>query len=122
MMLWHTAAAALIAAAAGAAGGWQARGWVADADELQRLQAEQRDALRRQEAAYGAAQRLELERQVIRTQIQTVTVEVPRVVERPVYRAECWDADGLRLVTQAIGATADPAQPDGPMPAASASR
>ena len=122
MMLWHAAAAAFVAAAVGAAGGWQARAWKAGADDLQRVRDEQRDALRRQEAAFGAAERFERDRQAIRTQIQTVTVEVPRVVERPVYRAECWDADGLRLVTQAIGASADPAQPDGPMPAASVAR
>ena len=29
-MLWHAAAAALVAAAVGTAGGWKARGWVAD--------------------------------------------------------------------------------------------
>ena len=122
MMLWHAAAAALIAAAAGASAGWQARGWKADADELQRVQAEQRDTLRRQEAGFGAAGRLEQQRERTRTEIVTVTREVPYVVARSVYRAECWDADGLRLITQAIGATADTAQPDGPMPAASAAR
>lgn len=121
-MLWHAAAGALIAAAVGAVGGWQARAWKAGADDLQRVQAEQREALRRQEAAFGAADRLEQDRAARREQIRTITVEVPRVVERPVYRAECWDADGLRLITQAIGAAADPAQPDGPVPAASAAR
>ena len=122
MMLWHAAAAALIAAAVGAAGGWQARSWKAGADDLERVRDEQRDALRRQEAGFGAAARLEQQRERIRTEIVTVTREVPHVVERPVYRAECWDADGLRLVTQAIGAPADPAQPDPALPAASAAR
>lgn len=121
-MLWHAAAAALIAAAAGAAGGWQARAWKAGADDLERVRDEQRDTLRRQEAGFGAAGRLEQQRERIRTEIVTVTREVPHVVERPVYRAECWDADGLRLVTQAIGATSDPAQPDPALPAASAAR
>ena len=121
-MLWHLIAGALVAAAVGAGGAWKVQAWRWAAADAERLQSEQRDALRRQEAAFGAAERFERDRQAIRTQIQTVTVEVPRVVERPVYRAECWDADGLRLVTQAIGASADPAQPDGPMPAASVAR
>lgn len=121
-MLWHAAAAALVAATVGAAGGWKVQAWRWAAADAERLQAEQRDALRRQEAAYGAAERLERERAARREQIRTITVEVPRVVERPVYRAECWDADGLRLLTQAIGAPADPAQPDGPVPASAAAR
>ena len=121
-MLWQLLAGAMLAAAVGAGGAWKVQAWRWAAADAERLQAEQRDALRRQEAAFGAAERFERDRQVSRTQIQTVTVEVPRVVERPVYRAECWDADGLRLITQAIGAPVDPAEPDGSVPAASAAR
>ena len=68
-MLWHAAAAAIAAAAAGAAGGWKLRDYQADAAELVRVQAEQRDALRRQEAAFGAAERLELDRAARRARV-----------------------------------------------------
>lgn len=121
-MIWTHAAAALVAAGLAFSAGWKVRDWQAAAADLARMQTEQRDTLRRQEAAFGAADRLETTRERIRTQIQTVTVEVPRVVERPVYRAECWDADGLRLITQAIGPAADTAQPDGPLPASAPAR
>lgn len=119
MMLWHAAAAALVA---GAVGGWQARAWKAGADDLERIKTGQRDTLRRQEAAFGSADRLEQDRAARREVVRTITVEVPRVIERPVYRAECWDADGLRILTAAIGANADPAEPDGPVPASAPAR
>lgn len=122
MMLWHVAAAALVAAAAGAWGGWQLRDLQADADELARVQQEQRDSLRRQEAAYGASQRHEQDGQQRREQIRTVIQEVERVVERPVYSAVCLDPDGLRLIAAAIGPATAASQPGPALPAASSPR
>jgi hypothetical protein len=49
----------------------------------------------------------------------TITKTVDRVVERPVYRSECIDDDGLRNINAALaGAAADPSQPDAAVPAA----
>lgn len=121
-MLLHAAAAALVAAAAGAWGGWQLRDLQADADELARVQAEQRDSLRRQEAAYGASERHERDGQARREQIRTVIQEVERVIERPVYSAVCFDTDGLRLIASAIGPAAAASQPGPAMPTASGAR
>lgn len=52
---------------------------------------------------------------------QTITRTVDRVVDRPVYRADCLDADGLRLANAALAGTApDPGIAASAVPAASA--
>ena len=120
--MWLQLAIAAAAAAAAFGAGWQVRDWRADAAELARVQAEQRDTLRRQEAAYGASSRHEASRERLRQEIQTLTVEVERVVERPVYAAECIDADGLRLIARAIGAAPSASEPGPALPASGAAR
>lgn len=48
---------------------------------------------------------------------RTITQNVDRVVEKPVYRSVCLDADGLLVANQAlVGSLATPVQPDKPMP------
>ena len=50
--------------------------------------------------------------------IKTRTVYVDKIVERPVYRNQCFDADGLRCLNAAInGESAAGCKPDGTMPA-----
>ena len=47
---------------------------------------------------------------------KTITKYVDRVVERPVYKRACFDADGLRLANAALtGTSPDPGEPDSPM-------
>jgi len=53
---------------------------------------------------------------------QTITREVDRLVDRPVYRADCFDADGLRLANaalagQAASTAAAPSAVPAPVPA-----
>lgn len=38
------------------------------------------------------------------TLVREITREVPKVIDRPVYRNVCVDADGLRLLTRAVEA------------------
>lgn len=45
---------------------------------------------------------LATERQKSHVVYETITHEVDHVVDRPVYRADCLDADGLRLVNAAL--------------------
>lgn len=121
-MIWTHVAAAVLAAGLAFSAGWKVRDWAADAAELARVQAEQRDTLRRQEAAYGASTRHEARRETLRREIQTLTVEVERVVERPVYLAECLDADGLRIIAAAIGAAPGAGQSGPALPASGVAR
>lgn len=51
--------------------------------------------------------------------IQTITEQVEHVIEKPVYRNVCLDADGVRLVNAASGVDA-PGRPETAMRAASA--
>ena len=69
MIPWVRLAAVGAVLAGAAWGGWKWRDMVADSDELARVQAEQRQALRRQEAATGAAQTFEETRDAIRRQL-----------------------------------------------------
>ena len=111
--------AALAAAVIAFGAGWQVRAWKAGAEEATRLQAEQSDAAKRALRTDQAAVKHEATKAAIRQQIQTITQEVERVIEKPVYRNVCLDDDGLRLITEAL---TDPGQPAPAMPAASASR
>ena len=87
----------------GFASGWQVQGWRWEAVDAERAQLEQqaRDAARQQADAAAAA--YEGQREAVRVQFQTITQEVQRVVERPVYRNVCLDADGLRQLRAAAG-------------------
>lgn len=71
----------------------------------------------------GAARR-ELNRQ---TEVRSIYVEVPKIVDRPVYRNRCIDGDGVRLLDRAQAAAggdrgAGPGAPAGEAGPAAADR
>ena len=69
--------------------------------------------------AQAAATKTEAVRVEIRYRTKTITKEVDKIVDRPVYSATCLDADGLRLARCAIrGQSADSCKPDKPVPGA----
>ena len=72
--------------------------------------------------AQAAATKTEAVRVEIRYRTKTITKEVDKIVDRPVYRNVCLDADGLRLARCAIrGQSADTCKPDKPVPGATLS-
>jgi hypothetical protein len=81
---------------------------VIEAESLKRERAEQSRAM-------AAAAELEQARGKIEVKYRTITKEVQKVVERPVYRGTCLDDDGLRLVNAALKAPA-PRQSSNAMP------
>ena len=90
-------------------------------DEVRAEWAEANREQREKEAAQAgkAAEKLEAKREKAKVIYRTITKEVDRVVERPVYRNVCLDADGLRLARCAIAGTGAAAcKPDKPMPGA----
>lgn len=119
-MIYTHLAAALVAAAVGAAGAWQVQGWRWRAADADRLELEREARRGQQIRADGAAVRHETERATIRAQQQIITREIERVVQVPLYRSECVDADGLRLIAQAIGPAASASQPAAAVPASAA--
>jgi hypothetical protein len=91
--------------------------------------AQQLDAEKRVETAVAAeaaknqaaSAKLEEQRSAQHAKAQIVTRTVDRIVERPVYRNVCFDADGVLIVNAAIAGTpADPSQPDKPVPSTGA--
>jgi hypothetical protein len=119
LAFWLSVAAAGFTAGAGAA--WHVQAWRWRAADADRMELE-REARRGQELrADGAAVRYEATRAGLQQQRQVLTREIERVVEVPLYRDVCLDADGLRVVAAAAGADPDPGQPAPAVPAASAS-
>jgi hypothetical protein len=69
----------------------------------------------------AAAAALEVAKNEKEIVYRTITQTVDKIVDRPVYRNVCLDADGLRNINAAAaGHAADPGQPDAAVPAAGA--
>ena len=67
------------------------------------LQAESQERERNAQAlAQKASQDLEAIRGKTQIKYKTIVKEVEKLVDRPVYRATCLDADGLRLANSAL--------------------
>lgn len=121
MIPWLKAGAigVLAGAALGAWGGYQLRDGQAAKAELKRQQTEQRDTLRRQEAATGAAQTFEEMRDAIRRELLAAMPRVAPALARPV-GAGCpavgdvvLPAGALDRVRSAAGELGDPAADPG---------
>lgn len=100
--MYTYAATALVAAVLAAAGTWQVQDWRYEAREADRLREEAKDQLRRSELGDQAATRHEADKKRIETKYRTVTKEVIREVEKPVYRNVCIGPDGLRILSNLI--------------------
>lgn len=115
MSLYIYAAVAIGAAAAVAGGTWKVQDWRYGAKETARLEAEaehrRMDAKRIDTAAAGH----EGDKREIIVQWKTITKEVDRVVEKPVYRDMCFDDDGMRVLREAIAPT-PASEPPGAVP------
>jgi hypothetical protein len=112
------AAVFLAALAVGFGGGWKTRSWKADSDDRARIEA-QAEADRLSRARVNtAASAHEDSKAAARMRERIVVKEVDRVVEKPVYRNECLDDDGLRILTSDIDARAG-SKPTSAVPAAS---
>ena len=120
-MLWHAAAAVLVASAASFAAGWQVRAWKAGADDAERAELANRDALRRIERADTASKGYEGRRAARDETARGRDKEADRVAQDPVLSRECLSDDSLRLIADEIGARSTaPGQPRPAVPAASA--
>lgn len=120
MRLYVFVIAWLVGVAMGTAGGWKARDWKAGADDKARMEAEAESARLRARQVDSAAQALEVNKAAAEVRWRTVTKEVERVVEKPVYRSACFDDDGLRLIANETAARAA-SQPAPAVPSAAAS-
>lgn len=108
---------ALVSAALAFGAAWKVQDWRHDAAELKRQEEAselQRLLARKSDnAAVSHEQFQERERVVY----QTITETVDRIVEKPVYRNICLDADGMRALGAAIhGRPDDSGQPAPALP------
>jgi hypothetical protein len=69
-----------------------------------------------QAQANAASTKLESGNEKARVVYKTITQNVDKIVEKPVYRNICFDDGGMQLANQALtGSLAAPAQPDKPV-------
>lgn len=108
---------ALAIMAAVGTGVYKVKKW--GADEVRTEWAAANEKARAEEAARSAAAAKELEDERAKRKIvyRTITQQVDRIVDRPVYRNTCLDAAGLSCLQSAInGESAAGCKPDSPMP------
>jgi hypothetical protein len=115
-VIYTHVAAALIAAALAATGAWKVQAWRYAAAEADRLEQQAKEQAIRLQRGDGAAMGHEADKAEIRTEFVTITEEVERVVEKPVYRDVCLDPDGMRVLSDAIRGAAPAGQPASAVP------
>jgi len=99
----------LVGVAAGSWGAWQVQNWRQNTIELQRIQRAAKDLVRQVDIQDRAAGTYVREQANAKTIYERITVEVDKIVERPVYLDQCFDADGMRQLGAAIvGSDAQP--------------
>lgn len=93
---------AAVAAVLAFGAAWKVQDWRHDAAELERREdAAEVERLRARKADTAAVSHEEFKERE-RVVYQVITETVDRIVERPVYRNVCLDADGLAALKQAI--------------------
>lgn len=116
-MIYTHVATAVTALAIGFSGGWLAQGWRWDSAELARQQKVKADALAQVRRIDKASESYEGDRAASKTEFTTITKEVERVIEKPVYRNVCIDDDGLRQLERAARTTGYSGEPAPRVPA-----
>lgn len=121
-MIYTHAAVGLVALAVGFGAAWKTQEWRHDSINLERVERAAKDTFRnveRQDSAVDEYTKGQANAKVI---YRKIFVEVDKIVERPVYRQQCLDADGLRILGAAIdGANPEPS-PVQPVPASGQAR
>lgn len=96
---------------AGAAGGIKFQSGLIAQRDLAANEAQAKATARRVDRIDNAAVAFESDKAKIRTEFLTITKEVERVIQNPVYRDVCLDADGLRIVNASINPATPASQP-----------
>lgn len=115
-MIYTYVATALVAAAVSAAGAWKVQSWRFDAQDKQRIEAQLEHQRLNEKAASAASTGFEQDRAKNENRTRTVFVEVDKIIDRPVYRTVCVDADGLRQLNDQIRRVDDAGEPGRTVP------
>jgi hypothetical protein len=102
---------------AGFVGGFKVESWRWGASETAAIEKAQQEYRKESDKSASASGELAKQEERVRVQIKTVTKFVDRIVERPVYRADCIDDDGLHAINSALtGASHTGRQSNGAVP------
>lgn len=115
-MIYTHVAAALLGAAVAATGAWKVQTWRYTARDAERQELAAKEQAIRAQRGDTAAAGHEADKRQIEVEIREVIKEVERVVEKPVYREQCLDADGLRVLSDAIRGATPASQPASAVP------
>lgn len=116
MNLQLTAIAALVAALLGASGAWTVQGWRYEAKDAERVAAEVAARDKQATVANTAALSHEGDKVKLQTKYVAITETVEKIIEKPIYRADCFDADGMREHSHAVSLTGAASQPNYTLP------
>lgn len=87
-------------------GGWYARGQLEEIEDAKQAQAIQRAVDTFREHEQNVARTLDQKLEKLKANERVIEREIPKIIDRPVYRNVCIDADGLRLLEEArVGKT-----------------
>ncbi len=114
--LTRLSATLLVGFALGGVAAWQVQNWRCAAHDQQRAEAQAELRRNSERASTMAAAEHEKDKANDQERIRTIRVTVDKIVDRPVYRRECLDADGLRALADALGHPAAATQPGATLP------
>lgn len=120
--MYAYAVTALVAASLAFGAAWKTQNWRYASKELERQRVEARDQVKKIERGDEAATKHEGFKAKEEVRYVTRTKEVERIVERPVYRNICIDADGLRILNDEIAGREPASEPAPAVPGPAATR
>ncbi|RZJ24778.1 MAG: hypothetical protein EOO54_08400 [Haliea sp.] len=106
-----TLIAAAVAGLIGFGSAWTVQDWRHDAAMLKRTQEEGKALVRKADNIDAAATNHEAFKAKTEVRYVTRTRTIEKLVDRPVYRNQCIDADGLRELNAAIAGRDDSGEP-----------
>jgi hypothetical protein len=99
-MIWAYVGGAAVLVGFGA--GWTVHSWKADSERARGERAAALQLEGQQRGVHEASTRYQAGVAEIQVRERVVTKEVERVLEKPVYREQCLDDDGMRLLADDI--------------------
>lgn len=101
--MYTYAATFILALVIGFTSGWKVQGWRWDSDNLAKMDVQRENERLNHRKADTASEGHEKRAAGLDAQFQVIYSEVERVTEKPVYHNVCFDADGMRELSNAIG-------------------
>ena len=115
-MIYTYAAVAVVAAVLSAGSAWQVQSLRFDAREKERIEAAAELARNNRQAAQVASEGFENDRTKTEIKYRTITRQVEKIVERPIYAQPCFDDGGLHALRSALGTASDTGEPQDAVP------